>query len=49
MKNKDCKPSRICWQGFSEGECPLRRLENEKLFLSALLVIATGLVVWYTI
>jgi len=40
------KVKRVCWQGFEKGQCPKRRLENEKLFLGMLLTIAIGLLVW---
>lgn len=42
-----CSQSKLkCFRGFPEGECPLRRLENEKLIFGALLSFATGLLVW---
>jgi len=45
MKFTD-KVKRVCWQGFEKGQCPKRRLENEKLFLGMLLTIAIGLLIW---
>ena len=45
---KSCKPTQlhVCWHGFKKGECPRRRLENEKLFLGMLLTISTGILIW---
>lgn len=39
------KVKRVCWQGYEKGQCPKRRLENEKLFLGILLAIATLILV----
>lgn len=44
MKFTD-KVKRVCWQGFEKGQCPRRRLENEKLCLGVLLAIATLILV----
>ena len=51
--NKECNINKctkikkiVCWQGFEKGQCPRRRLENEKLFLGMLLTIATGVLIW---
>ena len=52
-KNQECKTEKcktvkkiVCWQGFEKGQCPRRRLENEKLFFGMLLTIATGVLIW---
>jgi len=37
--------NKVCWSGFKQGECPKRRLENEKLIYGILLVIAVGILV----
>ncbi len=39
------KVKRVCWQGFEKGQCPKRRLENEKLFLGLLLAISVSILV----
>jgi hypothetical protein len=41
-----CKPKKVCWQGFKQGRCPMKKLENEKLFYATLLVIAIGIILW---
>lgn len=49
MDNRDCSPDcgcLICWQGYKKNECPKTRLENEKLFLSSLLLTAIGILLW---
>ena len=40
---------KVCWHGYKMGECPLKRLENEKLLFGALLSIATGLLIYIQI
>ena len=37
---------KICWIGYKDGECPKRRLENEKLIYGALLVLTIGVLVF---
>jgi len=34
-----------CFEGVPKGECPKRRLENEKLIYSALLIAAVTLII----
>lgn len=47
---KNCDAPKVCWQGLPKGGgCPLKALENEKLFLSILLVLSISLLVWYAI
>ena len=36
----------LCWHGFPQGRCPLRKLENEKLIMAMLLTIAISVIVW---
>ena len=45
-EDKDCRPKRVCWQGFKMSECPIKRLENEKLFFAILLTISVGIILW---
>jgi len=49
MENKQCTSYCTytkCWQGYEKNDCPKTKLENEKLFLSSLLLTAIGILIW---
>ena len=43
MENKDRRFS--CFRGHTPDQCPMYKIETEKMFCAVLVVIATGLLV----